>query len=233
MITQLDIENADRNIASEIAVLTHTPSATLPALCNARVELGDGSKDLDGSGGTFTYRVTVGGVTILGGAAVNFTLAAVARGVIEIPEFTVPANTEVVIYVDSPNAADVDVDVTARLFDISAAGDLDNVGIADDAITSAVYDESTAYPLRANTLNLALDGTITGSVQTGTLTVTQFSTNLSGYDNDRLIGRTLTFTSGPLDGETVDITGYANTNGVVSCTELTEAPTNGDTFVIQ
>ena len=58
-ITQLDTENADRDITSLIAVLTDTPDVTNPTLCQAYVKLGDGAKNLDGSGGNFNLVITV------------------------------------------------------------------------------------------------------------------------------------------------------------------------------
>lgn len=231
-ITQLDIENADRNLTSEVLVLTHTPSTTGATKVQASVELGDGIKDLDSSGGSFTLRVEVGGVSMFGGG-VTKTVSAIARTILQSDPFVVPANTEVKVYVTSPNGADTDVDVNARLFDVAVdEANLNDVTLADDAITADKFDEATAYPLRANTLNDALEGTITGQVTATTLATTQFTTDLSGYDNDRLIGRLLTFTNGPLAGESVDITGYAATGGVVTVTTLTEAPTAGDEFVI-
>ena len=75
-------------------------------------------------------------------------------------------------------------------------------------------------------------GIIYGTAQTGTLSVTQASTNLTGYADDQLIGRHITWLSGSCEGEQTDITDYANTSGVLTFTSLTTAPANGDTFKI-
>ena len=45
MIVQLDTENADLDISSLITVLTDTPDASNPMICQGLVCLGDGAKD--------------------------------------------------------------------------------------------------------------------------------------------------------------------------------------------
>ncbi len=113
-ITLFDSENADRNLTTLVTVLTDTPDASNPTLCQGIVYLGDGAKDLDGTGGLFDIVVTVGGQTIQPSPQrVNFDTA--ARSAMRIPIFPVPANTEVIIKVLSSNGADSDVDVTAYL----------------------------------------------------------------------------------------------------------------------
>ena len=77
-----------------------------------------------------------------------------------------------------------------------------------------------------------VDGIITGQAQTGTLSTTQATTDLAGYADDQLIGRIITWTSGNADGESTDITDYAQTNGLITFTALTTAPANTDTFKI-
>ena len=119
-ITELDTENADRNLTSEVAVLTNTPDASNAILCQGIIYLGDGTKDLTATGGDFTVRVTVGGNTINGGGETR-TLGTQVRATIVTEEFPVPANAEVIIYVTSPNGGDTDVGVTAYLYDVGPA----------------------------------------------------------------------------------------------------------------
>lgn len=234
MLNALDTQQADLNISSEIEVLRDTPATTSGKAVLARVyvELGDGSKDLTGAGGTFQLRITVGGVTIFGGS-VSFTIGALTRATLQSEPFIVPSGKEVIALVTSPNGGDVDVDVTAYLIDTAVdQANLTGVQLADDAITAEKFDESTAFPLRANTLNQAMDGVITGTTEAGTLTTTTFTTDLTGYSNDQLIGRVLTFTSGPSGGESVDIVDYASANGTITATALAQAPAAGSTFTI-
>lgn len=76
------------------------------------------------------------------------------------------------------------------------------------------------------------NGIIEGSTQAGTLSTTQATTNLTGYTDDQLIGRTITFYSGNVDGEQAQITDYANTSGLITFDALTLAPDAGVTFKI-
>jgi hypothetical protein len=131
-ITQLDTENADRDITSLIAVLTDTPDVTNPTLCQAYVKLGDGAKNLDGSGGNFNLVITVGGQTVQASPQV-FVFGTEVRSSIWSSQFPVPANEEVIVSVLSPNAADTDVDVIAYLYDVSAG---DAIAISGSTATA-------------------------------------------------------------------------------------------------
>ena len=77
-----------------------------------------------------------------------------------------------------------------------------------------------------------VNGIITGTAQTGTLSTTQASTDLTGYADDELIGRVVVWISGTADGQASKITDYANTNGVLTFVSMATAPVNGDTFKI-
>lgn len=110
----LDSENADRDLTSQVTVLTHTPSVSANLICTAVILLGDGTKDLDGSGGTFEIEVTIGGNSWLGGPQ-SYVLGTQVRAALQVNDFVVPAGDEVVIKVLSPNGADTDVDTTCIL----------------------------------------------------------------------------------------------------------------------
>lgn len=109
-----DSENADLDLTSTVTVLTHTPDPTGMRRCQGIIALGDGTDDLDGSGGDFEITVLIGGATYNGGPQ-SVTIGTESRTIIQTTEFSVPANSEVVIRVRSPNAADTNVDVTAYL----------------------------------------------------------------------------------------------------------------------
>ena len=116
-IAQLDTENADRNLTSIVTVLTDTPSVADPILCQGLIMLGDGTKNLDGTGGNFEFTVSVGGQIVQPNPqVVNFDTS--VRAGVWTGVFPVPANQEVLLRVKSPNAADTDVDVTAYLYDV-------------------------------------------------------------------------------------------------------------------
>lgn len=75
-------------------------------------------------------------------------------------------------------------------------------------------------------------GIILGAAQTGTLSTTQATTDLTGYADDQLISRVIVWTSGAAEGEATDITDYASASGLITFTAITTAPGNGDTFKI-
>ena len=76
------------------------------------------------------------------------------------------------------------------------------------------------------------DGIITGTAATGTLSTTVATSSLTGYTDDQLIGRIITFLAGPADGESSDITDYASTGGTITFTAMTFASENGNAFKI-
>jgi hypothetical protein len=167
-IYQLDTENADVDLAAGAAVLTDTPNASEHVWCQAYVKLGDGVKDLDGTGGNFTYVITIGGQTVQP-APVTLAFGTEVRSSFWTDVFPVPANEAVVITLTSPNAGDSDVDVTSYLFevaplifgtdnmakisadaqDLSGSLDVNAKTLGNDCITSAKFDESTAYPVKS------------------------------------------------------------------------------------
>lgn len=84
----------------------------------------------------------------------------------------------------------------------------------------------------ADALEAGLEGLVTGVVQTGS-SVTVVNTNLTEATDDHYNGRTITFRSGVLAGQSADITDYNGTSKALTVPTLTDAPGNGDTFVIQ
>ena len=123
------------------------------------------------------------------------------------------------------------------------------------AIADAVWDEALSGHLTAGSAGKALsdaqdgdyvagsaaaalnakrgyEGIIYGAAVTGTLSATQATTDLSGYANDALIGRTLTVTTGSRIGQQTTITDYASSGGLLTFAALTGALANGDLFFI-
>jgi len=127
MAVQLDTENADRDLTSVVTVLTHTPSASLPLRCQGLILLGDGVKDLCGTGGDYELTVSIGGNIAEPGPQV-IVFGTSTRSTVWTSEFPVPANAEVLLRVKSPNATDIDVDVTAYLYDVDSLTAADKTG---------------------------------------------------------------------------------------------------------
>lgn len=140
MITQLDTENADFDLTSIQTVLTDTPDVTNPMLCQILLAIGDGSKDLDASGGTFEITININGVPLQPSPTTQY-FAAVARVMWWSDPFPVPANMAVTIQLESPNGADTDVDVTAYLYEVGVSAASVNAevdtGISDAALATA------------------------------------------------------------------------------------------------
>jgi hypothetical protein len=114
-----DPVTADKNLyAAPISVLNIAPDTVFPMECKAYIKLGDGVKDLDGTGGDFQITVTVGNQTIQPASQVIKFSTAVRSAFFTVP-FIVPANETVDISVLSPNAGDTDVTVTSTLYDVS------------------------------------------------------------------------------------------------------------------
>lgn len=81
-------------------------------------------------------------------------------------------------------------------------------------------------------LNLAASAGVImrGSAVAGTLTTTQMTTDLTEVTNKHFNGRVVIWTSGTLFGQQTAITGY--NNGLITYTTVTEAPLDGDEFVV-
>jgi len=111
----------------------------------------------------------------------------------------------------------------------------DNMNLADDAITAATYDESTAFPISEKASKAAATivlGTVDDTVAP---TTTEFEADdITEATADHFNGRIVLWTSGALFGQATDITDYtlAGGKGHFTVTAMTEAPENNDEFVI-
>ena len=72
---------------------------------------------------------------------------------------------------------------------------------------------------------------VTGATSTGSST-TLVTTGLTEATNDHYNGRTITFTSGALAGQSSTISDYSGSSKSLTVVALTEAPANTDTFII-
>ena len=114
------------------------------------------------------------------------------------------------------------------------AGDL--MGLANDAITSAKFDESTAHPV-TTAMQLAGSVIATGTVShdnTPATTTVIYCDDITTVAADHWNGRLIIFTSGTLLYQATDITDYAldTGEGKFTVTALTSAPADNVTFVI-
>ena len=101
------------------------------------------------------------------------------------------------------------------------------VGGRMDSNASAIDGNATA----ATNLRDGALGIVRGEAS-GTPTQTVIETNLSEANDNHYNGRILIFIDGDVAGQATDITGYDGTTNELTVTELTDAPSGGDAFVI-
>jgi len=192
-VTLLDTETADRDLTSLVTVLTDTPDATNAMLCQGLIVFGDGTKDLDGSGGTFDFVITVNGQTVQPSPQ-GIVFGTEVRSSAWTSIFPVPAGEEVVLRVKSPNGADTDVAVTAYLYDIHtyASADVENPpsvnatmtktvtrnwkieGVLTDVTSAKLSDPTGTYGVKRNDTDgvVVADGTAMTKESTGVYSYT-------------------------------------------------------------
>jgi hypothetical protein len=116
MLKQLDAETNDLDLTSFVLALTHTPDSVYPTQCQVAAYIGDGSKNLDGTGGTFKMKIMVGAYE---SPEIPFTITSGDTRVIWWSDpFPVIISGVVKVYLFSPNGADTDVGVTVYLYDV-------------------------------------------------------------------------------------------------------------------
>lgn len=124
----------------------------------------------------------------------------------------------------SPTADSVNQRVKAIdvLSEASGSGDLAAMKVILDALTAAA---AAKLALSAGTI-------VSGVAEAGTLSTTQMTSDLAEATDDHFIGRIVIWISGVLANQASDITGYSGATGLLTFTEVTEAPSADDTFII-
>ncbi|RKZ09465.1 hypothetical protein DRQ25_06305 [Candidatus Fermentibacteria bacterium] len=84
----------------------------------------------------------------------------------------------------------------------------------------------------ADHLEASAETIVVGAAATGTLSTTQMTTNLTEATNDHYNGRIIIWTSGVLKDQATDVTDYDGATKKLTYTATTEAPSDGDTFVL-
>lgn len=146
----------------------------------------------------------------------------------------VPVTIQVYTNVDQ-QLVDIQSRIPATLDSGNIRASVQNSGIIADAVWEEPYNQHTTAGTFGKLMdilrksNLTYDGTVNTSI---TPTTTSFSSNIdetTGAFNHAV----LLFTSGNLTGENGVILSYENTDGTITLDEaLTEAPADGDEFVI-
>ncbi|PHS61195.1 MAG: hypothetical protein COB09_18580 [Thalassobium sp.] len=108
---------------------------------------------------------------------------------------------------------------------------LNNFDPTSDQVSADIVQISGNTEAATN-LAQSTQGIEIGAAVTGTLSITQMSTNLTETTNDHYKDSLLIFVSGTLAKQSTTITGYNGTTKVLTFDAITEAPLNTDNFVI-
>lgn len=143
VITQLDTEFKDGvDITSSYLVLTDTPDGSEDMICQAYMKIGGAGGVLSGGGGNFELVITIDGFTVQPSPQV-ITFGTETASSVWTTQFPVPSNTEVKLYVKSPNAADSAVDVTSYLYDVFSSQVIEDT-VWDAALTGNSHNDGTS-----------------------------------------------------------------------------------------
>ena len=127
-------QSGNKNLTTLVSVFDLDP---LDAAAAHRIMLdvvvGNGTSDLDGTGGDFELAIDIGGVRFDGATQVKTVTAGVTRARFQSEEIIVPAATRVQAFLLSPNAADVDVNVSVQAYEVTLA----------DSIAAILLDTGT------------------------------------------------------------------------------------------
>lgn len=112
---------------------------------------------------------------------------------------------------------------------------IDSVALAATAVTeivNGVWDELRSGHITADTFGSSFYGFVEGLAQTGTLSTTQMTTDLTEATDSHYIGRTIVFLGGILHGQATDVTAYTGATKLFTFTAVTEAPLNNQRFIL-
>lgn len=106
-----------RDITSAVQCHTYTNTDTEVVTCQASVTFGNGSDDLDGSGGEFELTLDIGSSPVMPDTQYVW-FGEVSRAIVYSRQFTLPVGETASISVKSPNSADTSVWVKACIYEI-------------------------------------------------------------------------------------------------------------------
>lgn len=120
------------------------------------------------------------------------------------------------------NMAPVNIEIELDTIDYRVSG-----GMLSTDVSKIDGNATAATKLKSSAL-----GIIAGTAQGGPHSTTVMSTDLTGYQNDELIGRVVVWTGGVANGQASTITDYISAAGTIVFEPITTPPSDLDTFVI-
>lgn len=159
--------------------------------------------------------------TVIANDAIGAT--EIATGAIDADAIATDAITADKIAADAIGASEIAADAIG-------ASELAADAVAE--IADGVWDEAKSGHTTQGTYGENFVQMISASAVTGTLSTTQMTTDLTETTDDHYNGRTIVWTTGNLAGQATDITDYTGSTKLLTFTAVTEAPANGDDFII-
>lgn len=209
---------------------------------------GTGTGEIDTTSGKVA--ITDGAISTATFAAGALNAAAIATGAITSAKFAAGAIDAAAIAADAIGASELAADaITEIQSGLATAAALTTV---DDFLDTEIGDIQARLPaaltadgnmksdvLRINgnstaaiLLAISAGTMVSGNAITGTLSTTQATTDLTEATDDHYKNRTIIWASGTLFQQAAVITAYNGTTKLLTFSTLTEAPLNGDDFII-
>lgn len=180
--------------------------------------LAAGDVKVSKDGGALANLATLPTVTPASSVMVKVTLSASEMN----------ADNVTVVFIDAAGNEWSDLVVNLH----TATSQFDDLSTFDNTTDTVDVGEISGSSTAADNLEASTLGIVSGQAQTGTLSTTQMTTNLTEATDDHYNGRVVIWTSGALAGQASTITDYVGSTKLVTYDAVTDAPSNSDTFVI-
>jgi len=130
-------------LTSQVTILQYQNTEDEVLLCQGLVRLGDGTDDLDGTGGEFELTLMFGSRTNQPDPQLVWFCTAV-KATVFTEQFPLPIGETVTFKIKSPNAADSSVYVHACIYEVGVESIRDDLALlfADGRKVVNVYDET-------------------------------------------------------------------------------------------
>lgn len=201
----------DLTTAGGASVYNAAPGNSAACLAKADILIGDGTKNLDGTGGDFTLYITVDS-QVVQPSPQTFTFSTDVRSKVMTAEFIIPASATVTVKVHSPNAADTSVDVTTNIYQLDGPVVASSVTGAVGSVTAGVTLANGAHGGSSATLTLSSATISNAAGDALTISGTGGSAiKLTSNDTDG----TIDINSTAASGYAVSISGGSDAGGVL------------------
>lgn len=143
---------AVRDLTSQITVLTYRNTGTEVLVLQGVVEFGDGTDDLDGTGGEFEFTMQFDSQTNMPDPQ-HITFSTATRASVFTEQFPLPVGQTVTFKVKSPNAADTAVWTRATVYEVGVESLREDILaiVNKQRQTKQIYDNSSGgggvYPV--------------------------------------------------------------------------------------